>query len=421
MSLAKNTIIYLISNILNAAIPFILLPILTRYLTPSEYGQIAIFQVLLSALTTFIGLNTIGSANRKFYDNDVSSNILKSFNGSCFQILLFSTIATLLFILLFGNNISKFLSIPIDWVISAILISALTFIATLRLGQWQIRGEAKYFGILQISNSLMNMLLSVLLVIFMKQGASGRIDAQLIVAFIIAIISLLLLYKDNLLKIFVWQPKQLKEALAFGVPLIPHHVGFFLLSSIDRFFINEKLGLAEAGIYMVAVQLSMALVIIYDAINKAFVPWLFEKLKKNSNADKIKIVKLTYLHFIFSLLISLLAFIIGPTIVIFIAGEEYIEAARIIGILCLGQCFGGMYMMVTNYIFFSKKTGKLSLITILSGAINVILLVVLLKNFGLTGVAISFLISKFIQFVLTWVLSSRCIIMPWFSFRKSNI
>lgn len=421
MSLAKNTSIYLVSNILNAAIPFILLPILTRYLTPSEYGQIAMFQVLLSALTTFIGLNTVGSANRKYYDDGVDNNTLRLFNGSCLQILIISFLITLFFILLFGNSLSKFLSIPLGWIISAILISALTFIATLRLGQWQIRNQAKYFGILQISNSLLNMLLSLQLVVFMKQGAVGRIDAQLIVAFIIAITSLMLLYKNHLLKILVWQPKLIKEALAFGIPLIPHHIGFFLLSSIDRFFINEELGLMDTGIYMVAVQLSMSFTIIYDAINKAFVPWLFEKLKKNHHSDKVKIVKLTYFHFAISLLISLLVFIIGPDLVIFIVGDKYLESAKIIGILCLGQCFGGMYMMVTNYIFYSKKTARLSLITIASGIINIVLLIILIKNFGLTGVAISFLISKVIQFLLTWILSTKCVAMPWFSFKKTNL
>ncbi|MGJ3660750.1 oligosaccharide flippase family protein, partial [Shigella boydii] len=47
MSVYKNSSIYLISNIFNALIPFILLPILTRNLTPYEYGQIAMFQTLV--------------------------------------------------------------------------------------------------------------------------------------------------------------------------------------------------------------------------------------------------------------------------------------------------------------------------------------------------------------------------------------
>ena len=45
----SGTLIYLVSNVLNAAIPFALLPVLTRVLDPSEYGQVAMFQTLLAA------------------------------------------------------------------------------------------------------------------------------------------------------------------------------------------------------------------------------------------------------------------------------------------------------------------------------------------------------------------------------------
>lgn len=420
MSLIKNTSIYLTSNILNAAIPFILLPILTRYLTPTEYGQIAMFQVLLSALTTFIGINCTGSANRKFYDDNVDHDTLRSFNGSCVQILIVTSVATLLFSLVIGEQLSNFLSIPLNWILIAILISSFTFIATLRLGQWQVRNQAKYFGILQVSSSLINMLLSLQLVIAMKQGASGRVDAQLITAVVIAIVAILLLYKDKLLKLFVWRPEQIKEALSFGVPLIPHHIGFFLLSSVDRFFINKEIGLAEAGIYMVAVQLSTALAILFDALNKAYVPWLFSKLKENHYHDKIKIVKYTYFYFAILAVIALLAFFIGPILFVFIAGEKYSQGADLIGWLCLGQIFGGMYLMVINYIFYSKKTGRLALATVTIGIINIILLIIFIPLFGLIGVAFAFAISKLCQFILAWFISYNSIKMPWFLKRKNN-
>ncbi|MEI7178169.1 oligosaccharide flippase family protein [Pectobacterium carotovorum] len=420
MNLIRNTSIYLISNILNAAIPFILLPVLTRYLTPVEYGQIAMFQVLLSALTTFIGVNCTGAANRKFYDDNVDHDMLKDFNGSCVQILIITSIFSILFSLVIGEQLSGFLSIPLDWIIIAVLISSFTFISTLRLGQWQIRNQAKYFGMLQVINSLVNMLLSLQLVIAMKQGASGRVDAQIITSIIFAIISIVFLYKDNLLRLFIWRPRQIKEALSFGVPLIPHHVGFFLLGSVDRFFINKDIGLADAGVYMVSVQLSSALAIVFDSLNKAYVPWLYSKLKENNYQTKVKIVKYTYLYFILLVVFSIVGFLIGPKFFIFIAGGEYSRGAELIGWLCLGQIFGGMYLMVTNYIFFSKKNGRLALTTIITGIINVSLLITFIPLFGLIGAAYAFAISKLIQFLFTWFVSFYSFDMPWFRFIVKN-
>ena len=174
------------------------------------------------------------------------------------------------------------------------------------------------------------------------------------------------------------------------------------------------MGLEKAGIYMVAVQLSTALAIVFDAINKAYVPWLFSKLKENQFQDKIKIVKYTYLYFAFLLIIALIAFFVAPYLIVFIAGEKYKESASLISWLCLGQIFSGMYLMVTNYLFFSKKTIRLAFITVFTGFINIILLLFFIPIFGLLGAAYSFVISKLIQFLFTWMISYSVIKMPWF-------
>ncbi|UKA29910.1 lipopolysaccharide biosynthesis protein [Photobacterium damselae] len=413
MSLLKGASVYLVSNILNAVIPFLLLPVLTRYLSPAEYGQIAMFQTLLAGIGTFIGLNSVGAANRKFYDGDIDETVLRQFNGSCIQILIVSSIIAFIGIFLFKNQLSEFLAIPASWILAAVVISAFGFITSMRLGQWQIRSQAKCFGILQVSSSLMNMLLSLLFVIVLTQGAQGRIEAQVITGILAAIISFIWLYKDKLLQVNKWNYKQINEALSFGVPLIPHHVGFFLISAVDRFFINQKLGLNDAGVYMVAVQLSSAMAIIFDAINKAYVPWLFERLKRNNYKEKKQIVKYTYAYFLIVIFIAILAFIIGPFFITLIAGDKYNAAGSVIGLLCLGQAFGGMYLMVTNYIFYTKKTKQLSVVTILTGLVNVLMLLVLVKNYGLIGAACSFVIARFTQFIFIWYLSNKNIAMPW--------
>ncbi|MBI6191591.1 oligosaccharide flippase family protein [Providencia rettgeri] len=418
MSLIKTSSIYLLSNLLNAIIPFLLLPILTRNLTTAEYGQIAIFQMLLTGVTAIIGLNSSAAANRKFYDENETTSSLREYNGSSLQIIIFSSLITFFLTFIFSNELSYFLTIPISWIYYSVIISSFTYVCTFRLGQWQIRSKAKHYGLLQVTSSTVNMLLSLYLVISLREGASGRVNAQLITSIIFAIIAITLLYKDNLIKLITFCPSKIKELLAYGLPLVPHNIGFFLIGSIDRFFINKEIGLSETGIYMVALQISLGLAIIFDAINKAYVPWLFGKLKENEYKEKVIIVKFTYLYCFSLLLIPLLGFILGPTLVIFIAGKNYAEAGNLIGWLCLGQTFGGMYLMVTNYLFYSKKTGKLASITIFTGIINVLLLIVLIHSLGLIGAAVAFSVSKLLQFIFTWLAALKCVDMPWFYFKK---
>lgn len=53
--LIKSSLIYLVSSVINKGLPFILLPILTKYLTPEEYGIIAMFQLSITVFYALVG------------------------------------------------------------------------------------------------------------------------------------------------------------------------------------------------------------------------------------------------------------------------------------------------------------------------------------------------------------------------------
>lgn len=414
--LLSGAAVYLFSNILNAAIPFLLLPILTRHLDPSEYGQVAMFQVLVSALTAFVGLNAAGAANRKYYDAAAQQE-MPLYIGACLQILVVSFLIVSVFLLTLREWLSNALGISIIWIMLAAVTSAASFVVRLRLGQWQVRKEPVKYGVLQISLSLFNALLSLLLVVLLSFGPEGRMIGQIIAPLLLGVVALGLLFRDGLLKISV-NLDLVKDALQFGVPLIPHVGGGFLLTTIDRFVINKYLGLESAGVYMVAVQLTMVMSIVCDSINKAYVPWLFERLKRDRDDEKYKIVKWTYWYFFAAILAAVVAFFIGPFFVVLIAGEKYAEAGSVVGMLALGQAFQGMYLMVTNYIFYAKKTSRLSLVTIVSGLFNVGLLIMLIPWLGLQGAAIAFAMAMALRFIGTWWLSQAIYPMPWFRFKR---
>ena len=411
-----GTAVYLVSNILNAAIPFLLLPVLTRYLSTEEYGQVAMFQTLFGALTAFIGLSMQGAAGRKFYDGNLDENSLREFIGSCLQILCVTSAVTMIVLVSLSGPLSGWMGLDRNWIFMAVLMTACMSVVQIRLGQWQVRKQAKQFGAMQVSQGLLNVALSLILVVVLVQGAGGRIVAQVWAAGLFGLLALWLLRRDDLLRFRVWRPDYIREALSFGVPLIPHVGGIFLLSSVDRFVVNSHLGLSQTGIYMVAVQFAAALALVFDAINKAYVPWLFERLKRNRADELRQIVRLTYAWYGVILCGGGLAFVVGPWLVIFVAGEQYAKAGDVIGWLALGQVFGGMYLMVTNYIFYSKRTGLLSVVTIMAGLLNVALLYALIGHFGLEGAAYAFCIAMAVRFFLSWWVAQRRHAMPWFEF-----
>lgn len=411
-SFIKNSSIYVFSSIASAAIPFILLPILTRYLSPVEYGQVAMFTLFTTALAALVGLSVHGAANRRFFEDDTTKEELARFNGNCFFILLASALTALVVLLIIDSYLASYLDIPYEWIYLGLLSVFCSFILSLRLGQWQIRGKAKHYGILQISNAIVVLIFSLLFVVFFEFGALGRIYGIVVTSIIVGILAMVTLINDKLVH-FKYNRDDINYALSFGIPLIPHVLGGFLLLSIDRLLINKELGLEMTGIYMVAVNLGAALNIIFNSINKAYSPWLFAQLIVAKQATKKTIVKNTYIYFVFLILMAFLSFYVASPVLKLIVGEQFHQAADILPLIITGQVFLGMYFMVTNYIYYVKKTKYLSYITVSSGGINVTLLLFLIPLYGISGAAMSFLIANLWQFLCTWLISAKLYKMPW--------
>lgn len=174
-----------------------------------------------------------------------------------------------------------------------------------------------------------------------------------------------------------------------------------------------NLDAGSAGLYMLAFQVSMVLGVICDALNRAYVPWLFSILKAELPAERLLVVRLTYIYFAVLIAIVAFAFSVAHWFVGIAFGEKYAEAAWMIGWLVLGQAFGGAYLMVTNYIAYNRRTERLSLITLLGSAVNVALLFTLMPAFGLQGAIIAFVVARVSIFVMTWYSAQRLVPMPW--------
>lgn len=416
-SLFSGSAVYLMANLVSAALPFALLPLLTRHLGPTEFGVVAMFQALVAGLGSVVGFGVIGAIARKHYDAECGLSQLRDFVGICIQITLVSSFLALLVVWVGRGQIDMWLGLELRWGIAAVIVAAATMLVQIRLTLWQVKGAAMRYAVLQTAQSSLAVALSLIAVLILIMGAEGRILAIVLAICLSALVAVRLLRRDDLLRLRVWNVPYAKEALAFGLPLMPHTLGGFLLFFADRFVINANLGLSDAGVYAVAAQLVSVMSMVFGAVNNAYVPWLFQRLKDDVQAEKRQIVRYTYIWFSLIILSVVCAFLVGPTLVVLIAGDEFVEAGSVIGWLAMSQGFIGMYLMVTNYIFFSKKTMYLSVVTLLSGVINLVLLPFMVVTYGLKGAALAVCIANGLQFAVTWWLAARLHPMPWFGVR----
>lgn len=109
-SLLRMAGTYVGSNILNAAVPFLMLPILTRYLTPKDYGIVSMFQVLAAVIAPFSGLALHGAISRQYFERDRIN--FPQYLGNCLYILVVSTLITAFILLSFKKSVAEFAQFP---------------------------------------------------------------------------------------------------------------------------------------------------------------------------------------------------------------------------------------------------------------------------------------------------------------------
>jgi len=408
--LLRNSLIYVMTNIINSSIPFFLLPILTRFLSPNDYGVVSLFGIFLSVLSVFIGLNVFGAISRQYYEKEHIH--FPSYVGNSFYILIGSTIFILVIVFFFNDMLSNFFSISTSWIWIAVLIALSQSVIQILLVIWQVEGHAISYGTFQIAQTSINAILSIFFVVSLKMGWEGRIIAQAFAIIVFSCLAFIVLLKNDLIS---WKIDftMIRHALTFGIPLIPHALGGMAIAMSDRLLMNYMYGTNETGIYAVGVQLGMLIGILTLSFNQAFVPWLYKELKSITDTKKIRIVRMTYLYNIAIVVIALLFSWIAPSLLSFLIGKDFQEASVYILWIALGNAFGGMYYMVTNYISYENKNYLLAITTLAAAALNVIFVYFLMKINGPVGAAQGTMLAYLCLFLFTWILSQKVYPMPW--------
>lgn len=409
--LLGNAGIFLGANIVSAGIPFLLLPFLTRALSPADYGLVAMFGIMVNLFGAVTGLSVHGAIGVRFFELEKAA--LARFVGSCIGILFVSTIAVFCLVAMFGRLLIEPTSLPYEWLLIAVFISGMQFLVNIKLTLWQVSRAAKRYGVFQVSQGLINAAISLVFIFSFFMGWEGRALGQVIATGVFGLLALLLLLLNKELS----HPKigegQVVGALKFGVPLVPHVIGGLVMVVADRFIIANMLDIQSVGIYTLALQIGMVVGLLADAFIKVYGPWLYARLKENSDAARLEVVGVTYLVWLAFIAIAILAIGLCELFFSAVVGKEFIAAKEIVIWFLLGQAFKGMYLSIAGLFFFSSKTGSVSIVTVFTGVFSVTATISFVKLYGLQGAAIAYAISEGMLFLLAWVLSRRICSMPW--------
>ncbi|SEA62160.1 Membrane protein involved in the export of O-antigen and teichoic acid [Arachidicoccus rhizosphaerae] len=417
-SLFKSTLIYTVSDAINKAVPFFVLPILSYYLTPKDYGIVTNFNILVGILNILAALSIDGVISVHYYK--ISKEDLAKFLFNGISLVILSTAILAVFCSLFRDRIYDGLQVPIEYVYLAIFMTFANTMSTVNLTIWRLEEKPFKFGGYKIALTIVNTSVSLLLVIAVGLGWKGSVDGTLIATILFGFLSLFLLWRRGY---FVPQfDKKIRLAiLSFGLPLIPHSLSMWVRSAIDRIYISNFYSVADTGLYATGFQFGILVSFVMMAFNNAFVPYLYKKLsvtdehqlKQNENGLK----KVTYIGVGLLVIGSAIFYLISIFVLNRFYSVSYRGAKPFILWAIVAQFFQGLYLFAVNYIFFVKKTKSLAIITFSCSLVQVLLSYFLIKDLGPIGGAYSTVIVSGLNFVCVAWYSNKVYPMAWFKFK----
>ncbi len=408
--LLRTSAVYAGSSVARNAIPFLLLPVLTRYLSPADFGIVTTFEVMLSMGLVFVGLNMYGAVGVNFFRLNRAE--LGVYVGNVILISLVTSFVAL------GLAYAVFEALPLDipdatrWLPLIALAALAQSLFSIALTLWQVEQRPIPYALFQTLQTALNVGLSLWFVMSFGWGWRGRLLAIIAASVIFGAISLFIVYRRWCGALTV-RREYVRDALGFGVPLVPHSLGNWILNFIDRLFLASMVGVAATGVYTVGYQVGMVVGLVATSFNQAWSPFLFQKLTEDDPQSKIRIVRFTYVYIVAITAFALLLSLAAPWLLALFVGPEFRGAYQYVFWVALGYAANGMYLMVAHYIFYVKKTHLLAGITFFSAIVNMVLDYVLIRAHGPIGAAQASAGSFFVSFVLTWILAARVYKMPW--------
>ena len=396
--LIKNTTIYALGDIIPRLIGFISLPILTRYLSPSDYGIVNYASTLSTFLLAF-GFLSVNTYFLVFYYRCEDDLARKKLLGNLSSFIILFNVLLVVILLFFGEYFFSVLGSKIafyPYIIIAVLTNFFNLFSILPAALFRIIEKPLPLTILNVTRGLTAFILTLVLVIFFDYTALGVLYANLFVNFIYAFIFLYMI-RDHI----IWNLclKQIKKVLIFSLPLLPGSIAYYVTTISDRILIDKYLGLNDLGIYGVAASIALILNIFSFGAYKAFEPYIFKNWGKD---DFLKVFEQIRNGFVYVLLIGTLCLsVFSKEFFLLMTDIKFHEAYWYVPLIIIGVYSASLSMLYGTIIVSKEKTKINSLINITGAIISIGLNILFLPKYGLITAAVVSSLSMTIMLLIS--------------------
>ncbi len=370
-ALLKDSLIYVVGEMTAKAVPFLLLPYLTRVLGTTGFGDLSYYLSLTAFIVIAMSLSQNGALTRYFYvyGRHGLGNILLA--GGLYSVG----------VLLLGTAIS--------WLLHSELLFYCFFTAFLQtlvqnqLALRQCQKRPFSYLTIQLGLALGNLLWTLLIFQFFAGDTTDKV-AQRLIAIILAhgvtFVAALAWAKYQFSIKFRFTPKRLKLGLGYiltlGLPLLLHGLSYTIKGQLDRVLIHERFSSHELGVYSAGVQVASSLTIVIMAVNSALVPHLYERLKLQRMTVR-QVHRLFWLSLIVPVMLTAMAWAMPSSLMAWLLGADFAHSQYYVVMFVLAFSLIIPYLLLVNFLFYHAKSAQISLCSVISTVVYLLALWVL--------------------------------------------
>ncbi len=396
--------VYTLGLALQMLTAFLVVPVVTRLLTPASYGRAAAGLVVFTLLAIVGGAGLPDAAARVFFAGPDGPRDARRLT------LAVAVIASVLALVL---DLTGPLWAP---------PFGLTYGAVLQLAVWGGVAGAVNFGnqtVLRCQERAWAFLGVSMLGTIGGQATGLALTAALhsatgYIAGVVAgtaVAAAAGLVMTSTLRAGLPRLRSVRSGLALGLPIVPHGLAVYAVAAADRIVIAAILGLAATGRYQVAYAVGGLGVALVTALNQAWLPVVLGA--PVSSRWEVLTATSRLVNLIAAVIAAGLA-LVAPLGLLIAAPASYgraslVPVAAIVAFSAVPYASSSTYFQI---VFVRGRTGVMALAAPAAAAINIGLNVALLRPIGLTGAALATVAAYAVLPAIVWLRARRLVSLP---------
>lgn len=385
--MVKNIVKVFCSNVSSLIISFVTSIAIARLLGPEGNGQLGAIILIPSTLYVIMSGQYFGDSQYFTKKNIYSKEEMISSS-----ILIYALLSILQIVLVTGYNI--FFQVPnyIYVILMIIVLNLNLFVMPFLIAIDEIKAK----NVLTIMSSILNALQVIALVIILNKNVNVKqvVMTQIITFAIVDAIGMYVILSDKKGKLDFSLKKNfniIKSVFGFIKSCYISNVANFLNFRIDQWFIIGFGGNAALGIYSVAVNLAEKIWIIPDSISAI----LYPEISAMDNHKKVikSINKVIIWGSVIGLLGWGLIFLILDKLILLVYNSDYLQVSQLIKILFPGIIMFSIGKIVTCFLSGIGRPDLRVKPSVIGTVVNLLLNIVFVPWYGITGAAFSTVIS----------------------------